>query len=128
MCNKQKDVDLEKGTISTYTAKNGNPMVLTLKGSTLAMFKEYVAENGFGLTVKMFPTPTPMRKAYCRTRRHLAKKLHAPELMKIHNNCYISLLCSLNVLSFFENAFKAINGKLFLLRTLWRHITFWAKL
>lgn len=78
-----KDVDLEKGSITTYSAKDGNPRLLTMKASTLAMFKDYVVQNDFGLTVKMFPTPTAMRKAYCRTRLHLAKKLHEPDLMKI---------------------------------------------
>ena len=78
-----KDIDLEKGNITTASAKDGNPRCLRLKISTLAMLKEYVVENGFGLTDWMFPTPEAMRKAYCRTRRHLAKKLHEPELMKI---------------------------------------------
>jgi integrase len=78
-----KEIDLEKGNITAYSAKNGNPRLLKLKLSTLAMLKEYVAENDFGLNVRMFPTPTAMRKAYCRTRRHLAKKLHEPDLMKI---------------------------------------------
>ena len=78
-----KDVDLEKGSIATASAKNGNPRLLKLKPSTLAMLKEYVTENDFSLNDRIFPTPTAMRKAYCRTRRHLAKKLHEPELMKI---------------------------------------------
>jgi integrase len=78
-----KEIDLEKGNITAYSAKNGNPRLLKVKPSTLAMLKEYVAENNFGLTLRIFPTPTAMRKAYCRTRRHLAKKLHEPDLMKI---------------------------------------------
>ncbi len=78
-----KEIDLEKGNVTAYSAKNGNPRLLKVKPSTLAMLKEYVAENDFGLTVRMFPTPTAMRKAYCRTRRHLAKKIHEPDLMKI---------------------------------------------
>ena len=78
-----KEIDLEKGNITAYSAKNGNPRLLKVKPSTLAMLKEYVAENDFGLSIRMFPTPTAMRKAYCRTRRHLAKKLHEPDLMKI---------------------------------------------
>jgi len=78
-----KDVDLEKGNIATCSAKDGNPRLLKLKPSTLAMLKDYVVENEFGLNARMFPTPEAMRKAYCRTRRHLAKKLHEPDLMKI---------------------------------------------
>ncbi len=78
-----RDVDLEKGNITTFSAKDGNPRRLKLKPSTLAMLKEYVIEHGFSLNEKMFPTPEAMRKAYCRTRRHLAEKLHEPELMKI---------------------------------------------
>ena len=78
-----KDVDLEKGNITTASAKDGNPRCLRLKPSTLAMLKGYVIENGFGLNERMFPTPEAMRKAYCRTRKHLAEKLHEPELMKI---------------------------------------------
>jgi integrase len=78
-----KQIDLEKGNITAYTAKNGNPRLLKMKPSTLAMLKEYAAENDFRLNVRMFPRPEAMRKAYCRTRRHLAKKLHEPDLMKI---------------------------------------------
>jgi integrase len=78
-----KEIDLEKGNITSYSAKNGNPRLLKVKPSTLAMLKDYVAENDFGLSDRMFPTSTAMRKAYCRTRRHLAKKLHEPDLMKI---------------------------------------------
>jgi integrase len=78
-----KDIDLEKGHIGTYSAKDGNPRLLRLRSSTLAMLRDYVIENGFELEDRMFPTPEAMRKAYCRTRRHLAKKLHEPELMKI---------------------------------------------
>jgi integrase len=78
-----KGLDLEKGQITTFTAKDGNPRLLKLKTPTLAMLKDYVAEYGFELNDKMFPTPEAMRKAYCRTRRHLSKKLHEPELMKI---------------------------------------------
>lgn len=78
-----KDIDLERGSITVASAKDGNPRVLQLKTTTLAMLKEYVAEYDFGLNDRMFPTPEAMRKIYCRTRRHLAKKLHEPELMKI---------------------------------------------
>lgn len=78
-----KEIDLGKWSISAPATKNGNPRMLQVKPSTLAMFKEYVTENDFSLNDKMFPTPTAMRKAYCRTRRHLAKKLREPDLMKI---------------------------------------------
>ncbi len=77
------NVDLEKGQITTFSAKNGNPWLLKLKMETLAMFKEYVIRNDFGMKDCMFPVPEAMRKAYCRTRLHLSKKLHEPDLMKI---------------------------------------------
>ena len=78
-----RDIDLNKGIITVSSTKDGNPRCLKLKPSTLAMLKNYVVENGFSLDDRMFPTPEAMRKAYCRTRRHLAEKLHEPELMKI---------------------------------------------
>ena len=78
-----RDIDLEKGIISVSSAKEGNPRCLRLQSSTLAMLKDYVVRNGFKLNERMFPTPEAIRKIYCRTRRHLAKKLHEPELMKI---------------------------------------------
>lgn len=53
-----RETDLEKGNVSAPATKNGNPRILTLKSSTLAMLKEYVAGNDFGLNDKMFPTPT----------------------------------------------------------------------
>ena len=91
-----RDIDLEKGIISVSSAKEGNPRCLRLQPSTLAMLKEYVVHNGFGLDERMFPTPEAMRKIYCRTRRHLAKKLHEPELMKIRlydfRNYYATML------------------------------------
>lgn len=62
-----KEIDLEKGNISAPATKNGNPRMLKLIPSSQAMLKEYVAENDFGLNVRLFPTPTAMRKAYCRT-------------------------------------------------------------
>jgi integrase len=78
-----RDIDLEKGVISVSSAKEGNPRCLKLASSTLAMLKDYVVQYDFSLDDKIFPTPEAMRKIYCRTRRHLAKKLHEPELMKI---------------------------------------------
>lgn len=74
---------MERGLITVASTKDGNPRCLRVKPSTLAMLKEYFVERRFNLDERMFPTPEAMRKAYCRTRRHLVKKLHEPELMKI---------------------------------------------
>ena len=78
-----RDIDLKKGVVTVPSTKDGNPRCLKVKPSTLAMLKRFVVEHGFGLDERMFPTPEAMRKAYYRTRRHLAEKLHEPELMKI---------------------------------------------
>ena len=78
-----RNVDLQKGVVTVPSTKDGHPRCLKVKPSTLEMLKGYVVGEGFGLDDRMFPTPEAMRKAYCRTRRHLAEKLHEPELMKI---------------------------------------------
>jgi integrase len=67
-----KGIDIEKGKVTACATKNGNPRILKVKPSTLAMLKEFVAEHDFGLSDRMFPTPTAMRKAYCRRARYKA--------------------------------------------------------
>jgi integrase len=78
-----KSVDLERGTITVRSAKFGNPRVLKLKLSTLAMLKDYVSEHYFGLNEKMFPRPSALRHSFMRYRNEIAGKLHEPSLRKI---------------------------------------------
>ena len=67
-----KSIDLERGSITVRSAKHGNPRILKLKPSTLAMLKEYVSEYDFGLNERMFPNPSATRHAFMRYRNEVA--------------------------------------------------------
>jgi integrase len=77
------DIDLEKGSISVYTAKNGEPRILKLKDKTLAMLTEYIKRGNFGLKDRVFPPSSVISNTYERLRTSLANKLKAPELRQI---------------------------------------------
>lgn len=76
-------IDLEKGSVTVKSAKNGNPRILVLKPSTLAMLTEYVHRNSFSLDARLFPSPSTTRHAWERYRNDVSRKLHQPELRKI---------------------------------------------
>ena len=78
-----KSIDLERGSITVRSAKHGNPRILKLKPSTLAMLKEYVSEYDFGLNERLFPNPSAVRHSFGRYRNLVAEKLHEPSLRKI---------------------------------------------
>jgi len=77
------DIDLEKGLLSVYSAKNGNPRVLKLKNETLALLTTYVKSKEFGLNDRVFPSGSVISNTYERLKASVAKKLNAPELKKI---------------------------------------------
>jgi len=77
-----KNIDLEKGTITPQTAKNGAPRILKLPTPTLAMLKNYTAKNDFNLNQILFPTPKVTSHVWDRIRNRLAKNLNQPELTK----------------------------------------------
>jgi integrase len=77
-----KNIDLENGTITPQTAKNGAPRILKLTTPTLAMLKNYIAKNDYNLNDKIFPTTKIMSHVWDRIRNRLAKKLNQPELTK----------------------------------------------
>jgi integrase len=76
-------VDLEKGTLTIPGTKFGNPRLLILKPSTVAMFNDYLHSRQFSLDDQLFPNPGATRHAFERYRNDVAKKLHEPELQKI---------------------------------------------
>ena len=77
------DIDLDKGIISVYSAKNGNPRVLKLKNETLALLNAYVKSKKFGLNDRLFPSGSVISNTYARLKASVAKKLSDPELKKI---------------------------------------------
>jgi len=78
-----KSVDLEKGVITVKSAKFGNPRVLKLKTSTLAMLREYIKNLNLHLNEKLFPNSSAIRHSFARYRNIVAEKLHEPNLRKI---------------------------------------------
>ncbi|MCJ7613676.1 tyrosine-type recombinase/integrase [Candidatus Bathyarchaeota archaeon] len=77
-----KNIDLEKGIIYPESAKGGRARSLKLKTETLAMLKEYISRNNFGLTEKMFPDTDIVSHVFMRIRNRLAKRLCEPQLRK----------------------------------------------
>ena len=77
------DVDLDKGVISVYSAKNGNPRVLKLKNETLALLTAHVKSKNFGLNDRLFPSGSIISNTYERLKASVAKKLNDPGLKKI---------------------------------------------
>jgi integrase len=77
------DIDLEKGLLSVYSAKNGVPRVLKLKSQTLALLKEYAKRKHFSLSDRIFPCGSIISNTYERLKASVAKKLNDPELKKI---------------------------------------------
>ncbi len=80
---KLKWFDLNRGTINVETAKHGNGRTLKLKDNTLAMLKEYIGRNNFGLNDNIFPKVKTMRRVFTTLRRRTATKLKRPEILKI---------------------------------------------
>jgi len=78
-----KNTDLERGAITVKSAKFGNPRVLKLKPSTLAMLKEHINKDNPHLNQKLFPNPSAIRHSFARYRNLIAEKLHEPSLKKI---------------------------------------------
>jgi len=78
-----RDVNLDEGIVSVYTAKNGKPRVLKLKPEVRAMFREYVERHEFGLDDQLFPHSGVISNTFGRLRTSLARKLHDPEIMRI---------------------------------------------
>jgi integrase len=77
------DIDLDKGVLSVYSAKNGNPRVLKLKNETLALLTTYVKSKNFSLNDRLFPSGSIISNTYERLKASVAKKLNDPELKKI---------------------------------------------
>ena len=80
---KLKDIDLEKGTISIYSAKHGNPRMVKVSSKTLAMLKEYITNKNFDLDDRLFPHSGVISNTFGRLRTSLARKLKNPRLKKI---------------------------------------------
>jgi len=78
-----EDIDLDKGTINIYSAKHGNPRIVKVKSSTLAMLKEYVQKHNINTNDKLFPNSGVISNTFCRLRTSLARKLKNPNLKKI---------------------------------------------
>jgi integrase len=77
------DIDLEKGLISVYSAKHGNPRVLKLKSETHASLCKYLKERELSLNDRLFPSGSVISNTYERLKASVAKKLNDPELKKI---------------------------------------------
>ena len=78
-----KQIDLHKGILYPESAKRGRARALKLKTATLAMLKEYITQNDFKLSEKLFPKTSAVSHVWMRVRNRLAKRLHEPELKKI---------------------------------------------
>ena len=78
-----KQIDMHKGIFYPESAKRGRARALKLKTATLAMLKEYITQNDFKLTEKIFPRTSTVSHVWMRIRNRLAKRLHEPELKKI---------------------------------------------
>jgi integrase len=77
------DIDLDKGLLSVYSAKKGNPRVLKLQSDTLALLITYVKGKNFGLNEQIFPRGGIISNTYERLKASVAKRLNDPELKKI---------------------------------------------
>jgi integrase len=78
-----RDIDLEKGTVSVYSAKYGNPRILKLKPHTQSMLVEHVKRHSFNLNDRLFPKSSTISNTFERLRTSLAKKMHDSELKRI---------------------------------------------
>ncbi len=77
-----KNINLENGTITPKTAKNGTARILKLPNPTLAMLKEYLTKYNFKQTDVLFPPTKKQCHIWVLRRNQLAKKLNQPELTK----------------------------------------------
>ncbi len=78
-----RDIDLEKGTVSVYSAKYGNPRILKLKPHTQCMLVEHVKRHSFNLNDRIFLKSSTISNTFERLRTSLAKKMHDSELKRI---------------------------------------------
>ncbi len=77
------NMDLERGTLSIFTAKHGKPRVVRVKPSTLAMLKEYMQKHNFDIDDKLFPASGVIPNTFCRLRTSIAKKLKNLKLKRV---------------------------------------------
>jgi integrase len=70
-----RDIDLDTGVITVRTAKGGLGRSLKVKAQTLAMLKEYLGKNNFGLNDHPFPKRKKMTGRWVRLRNTVAEKL-----------------------------------------------------
>ncbi len=77
------DINFEKGIISVFSAKHGNPRTVKLRSETEALLCKYVKERNFSLNDKLFPSGSVISNTYERLKASTAKKLNDPELKKI---------------------------------------------
>jgi integrase len=77
-----KLINLENGTITPQTAKNGAPRILTLPAPTLAMLKEYITKLNPKMNVRFFPTTRRMCHIWVHGRNQVAEKLKQSNLTK----------------------------------------------
>ena len=74
-----KNIDFEKGTINTKACKRGNPRILKLTDSTMALLKTYIAKSK---NKQLFPNSGDQCRAWTKGRNRTAQKLNKPELNK----------------------------------------------
>ena len=77
------DIDLEKGLLSVYSAKNGAPRVLKLQSETHAMLTQYVKTKNFAQNDKIFSSGATISNTYERLKASVAKKLSDAEVKEI---------------------------------------------
>ena len=75
-----KMINLENGTITPQTAKNGAPRILTLPAPTLAMLKEYITRLNPKMNERFFPTTRRMCHIWVHGRNQVAEKLKQSNL------------------------------------------------
>jgi integrase len=77
-----KNINLENGTITPKTAKNGAARILKLPNPTLAMLNEYLTKYNFKQADVLFPPTKKQCHIWVLRRNQLAKKLNQLELTK----------------------------------------------
>jgi integrase len=77
-----KNINLENGTITPKTAKNGAARILKLPDPTLAMLKGYLTKYHLKQTDVLFPPTKKQCHIWVLRHNQLAEKLNQPELTK----------------------------------------------